>query len=621
MMAAQRQLSLRLSVVLGALALLLIFPAAGRAGCGGVESAPAASHPSGQAPPLAIGDSTMLLSLPGLSREGYDANAHGCREFSEALAMLRQMRAAGTLPHMVVIALGANGTVSGGDINDTLRLLCCNRLLVLVTPRELGGGSGSDAATDRQAASEHPGRILLLDWVKYSQGHGSWFQPDGLHLTLAGVSALNTLLARALPYAYVPCPPGTLSRARATARRRARSIVKADNVPGLTIATSASQLGYIDVSISGPPGVSVALSEQRSGRSIPVRDAQLPVSGTLNLPRALTWLCAPRTRTLTVTTLAPVPAPSVSSTIQTPSCAKRLVFKIGARARVGGSLTVTVRDRWGIGGAPIITCVTAPGAGPACSASTLPSGSPRHLLRIPTPRPGGWQVTIKTDYGQQTSRTVWASHPAGRIRLLAAGDSEMQILDDLLGQDLGSHRVSVISDARISTGLTNSFFFNWQTEARRLAQSLQPDVTVIFIGANDGFAVPGPGGKPVACCGSAWSAGYANLAAEMMSTLLRGNSGRVYWFLLPTPRPGNFQYVFDGVNRGISEAARRFPGRVALIDANAFFTPGNRYRDYMVYHGQGFTIHEGDGIHLSTASDQIAATLVVRRLLADRIIR
>jgi hypothetical protein len=197
----------------------------------------------------------------------------------------------------------------------------------------------------------------------------------------------------------------------------------------------------------------------------------------------------------------------------------------------------------------------------------------------------------------------------------------MQILDDLLGQDLGSHRVSVISDARISTGLTNSFFFNWQTEARRLAQSLQPDVTVIFIGANDGFAVPGPGGKPVACCGSAWSAGYASLAAEMMSTLLRGNSGRVYWFLLPTPRPGNFQYVFDGVNRGISEAARRFPGRVALIDANAFFTPGNRYRDYMVYHGQGFTIHESDGIHLSTASDQIAATLVVRRLLADRIIR
>lgn len=230
-------------------------------------------------------------------------------------------------------------------------------------------------------------------------------------------------------------------------------------------------------------------------------------------------------------------------------------------------------------------------------------------------------MSVRTGYGRPARRTVWVAYPSGHIRLLAAGDSEMQILDNLIAQDLAPHGATVSSDARISTGLTNSFFFNWPSEARRQASALRPDVSVVFMGANDGFSVAGPDGKQVACCGPVWSAGYANLASEMMAALLRGRGGRVYWFLLPAPRPANFRSVFDGVNRGIREAARRFSGRVALIDANAFFTPGNRYRDYMTYHGQGFGIHESDGIHLSPASDRIAAALILSQLRKDRVIR
>jgi hypothetical protein len=107
----------------------------------------------------------------------------------------------------------------------------------------------------------------------------------------------------------------------------------------------------------------------------------------------------------------------------------------------------------------------------------------------------------------------------------------------------------------------------------------------------------------------------------MMKTLLRGNAGRVYWITLPTPRPSNFKSVFDGVNRGIREAAARFPGRVGLINANAFFTPGDRYRDFMTYHGHGLTIHEADGIHLGPDGDRVLVSLIVDRLKADHIIR
>jgi hypothetical protein len=189
------------AILAAALALAHALPATGQGGCGGVETASPAHHQRGIRPPLAIGDSTMLLALFDLARIGYEANAHGCRQFPEALALLHARKAGGRLPHMVVIALGADGTISHAQIGETLGLLCCTRLLVLVTPRELGGGSGSDAATVREEARHHGGRIRLLDWVRYSAGHPGWFQPDGLHLTTSGAAAFTRLLAMALPYA------------------------------------------------------------------------------------------------------------------------------------------------------------------------------------------------------------------------------------------------------------------------------------------------------------------------------------------------------------------------------------------------------------------------------------
>ena len=146
----------------------------------------------------------MLLALYDLGAAGYNANAHGCRQYGEALALLRGRKAARTLPHMTVIALGADGSVTSGDIRQTLKILGRKRLLVLVTPRELGGGSGPDAVTERVEARKHTKRIRLLDWVNYSAGHGGWFQPDGVHLTTTGAQAFTGFLKRALKWAYPP---------------------------------------------------------------------------------------------------------------------------------------------------------------------------------------------------------------------------------------------------------------------------------------------------------------------------------------------------------------------------------------------------------------------------------
>jgi lysophospholipase L1-like esterase len=596
---------------LAAASLALLHPGVSRADCGGVETSHAAHHPRGRLPPLAIGDSTLLLSLPGLAARGFDVNAQGCRQWYQALGLIAQLKARGRLPHMVVIFLGANGYVTHDDIGVALGMLCCTRVLVLVTPRQLGGAPGENAVIEHEEAHRHPGRILLLDWVKDSAGHPDWFQPDRLHLTWAGVAALNRLIAGASRYAYPH---------KHKHKRTPVAVAVAADQSSLAITTSLATTGYVAATVTGPAGASVQVSEQGAAGTTPIGVVQLSSSGTATIAQALTWRCDVRARTLIAATLPPAAPANASATVTTPSCAQRLQLGLARRARVGASIAVRVTDRWGIGGLPLTVCTTPPGSRRTCIPAQLAPGQGRLAVAIPAPRPGGWRISVETSYGFERSTLVWASHPGGSIRLLAAGDSEMQILDGLLARDLAGHGVNVTSDARISTGLSNPFFFNWPAHAAHQAPLLRPDVTVLVMGANEGYSVT-VGGHPVACCGAAWSAGYANLVARMMRTYLRGAAGRVYWFLLAAPRPANFRSVFDAVNAGVRAAAARFPGRVGLIDANSFFTPGNRYRDYMVYQGHGFTIHESDGIHLSAASDAVAATMVTRRLVADHVIR
>jgi hypothetical protein len=183
---------------------LLLVPAAADAGCGHVQYYPARKKPQRGMPPLAIGDSTMLLAMPDLARVGYNVDAHGCRGMEEGLTILRRRRAGGSLPHLVVIALGTDFTVTRSEIRRALRYLGPNRVLGLVTPWELGGHAGRDATTIRRAAADYGKRVVLLDWVRYSRGHRWWFQPDGCHLTFAGARAFARLFRQALPHAVGP---------------------------------------------------------------------------------------------------------------------------------------------------------------------------------------------------------------------------------------------------------------------------------------------------------------------------------------------------------------------------------------------------------------------------------
>ncbi len=108
-----------------------------------------------------------------------------------------------------------------------------------------------------------------------------------------------------------------------------------------------------------------------------------------------------------------------------------------------------------------------------------------------------------------------------------------------------------------------------------------PDAVVVFIGANEGYTMPGPGGKDVSCCGPEWAAIYATRARQMMNTYRQAGAAQVFWLTVPTPRDPARQRIERTVNQAIEVAAQPWRDQVHLIDTVPVFTPGDRYRDSM----------------------------------------
>lgn len=186
-----------LAAAVAGLLLAAVTPA-GADACDAHQRIAGGAKPADGRRPLVIGDSVLLGAAARVARAGFEVDAKGCRQMEQGLSLLRTRRRARNLPAVVVVALGTNASIVRDDIRAALRTAGDHRTLALVTPREIGGGSGGDAEVVRAAGRRHPSRIVVLDWVRFSAGRSGWFAPDGIHLGVAGARGMVRLLRRVL---------------------------------------------------------------------------------------------------------------------------------------------------------------------------------------------------------------------------------------------------------------------------------------------------------------------------------------------------------------------------------------------------------------------------------------
>ncbi len=368
----------------------------------------------------------------------------------------------------------------------------------------------------------------------------------------------------------------------------------AAQAPGpLALLASTKQAGRIALTLAGPPAAQLDVAEGDRA----VGHVTLDATGAGAIAEAGTWSCATRDRVFTAQGTAPDGTPLTAVTqVRTPSCAHRYVLRVKPkRPRVGRPTTVTLRDRFRL---PLDGRVCARGPAHAKRCAEVHG----HRARLRLPRTGRWRVTYAN-----ARETLTVRRRPGHLRLLATGDSMIQIVDGFLKQRLAPERVGVRSDARISTGLSKPQLLNWPAHARKQVASYHPDLTIVFIGANDGYPF---GTTP--CCGRAWQRRYAKVASGMMRTYERGGAGTVFWCLLPAPRGAQFRRVFVAVNRALRKAARRHRGTVHLVDLPHTFTPGYRFRRSI----DGRVVRQDDGVHLNVAGASIGANVMIRALRA-----
>ena len=160
------------------------------AGCGHVRLAPRGGLPG--VAPLAIGDSVMYGAAWKLSHRGFEVDAMCGRSPAGGLFTLRNRRRKGTLPEIVVVALGTNVFPTSRDISRMLRVLGHRRTLMLVTPFRSWRPVGGTAI--RRAAQRYSRRIELIDWSSRARFNRQWFWSDGTHLRTAGEFAYARLL-------------------------------------------------------------------------------------------------------------------------------------------------------------------------------------------------------------------------------------------------------------------------------------------------------------------------------------------------------------------------------------------------------------------------------------------
>ncbi|MFL5847247.1 MAG: hypothetical protein ACJ762_21430 [Solirubrobacteraceae bacterium] len=199
--------------LLGALMLLAASAAPAAACNAGAVAAPAKAGARANPAPWVIGDSTAILAAPALGRLGIEADAHGCRWFDQGVAMVAH-RPLRRLGDAVVLALGANGSVTRAEIARARRVIGPRRFLLLVTPRNYASARAAMLA----AARAHPDQVRALDWTVRSAGRSDWFFGDGLHVNPTGARHWAALIREGLQPFFAPRRPLGLPKGRSGAK-------------------------------------------------------------------------------------------------------------------------------------------------------------------------------------------------------------------------------------------------------------------------------------------------------------------------------------------------------------------------------------------------------------------
>ncbi|MGD9932991.1 MAG: DUF459 domain-containing protein [Dehalococcoidia bacterium] len=250
------------------------------------------------------------------------------------------------------------------------------------------------------------------------------------------------------------------------------------------------------------------------------------------------------------------------------------------------------------------------------------------LGRGPSPvvRPRAWLSGVAS-YPGETPRPLQAAEPvpllrtpsaAEPLRLWIGGDSMSAAFGPALARMASeSSLITAAYDAELSSGLTRPDFFDWPLHLAEVASARQPEIFVIFLGANDAQAIRTTDGAIYQPETPGWISEYRARVRQAMTTL--DAPGRiVVWVGLPIMETEGFSRRMAVQNEIYREEADGRE-RARYIDAWALFADGSGNYAAFLPDGDGALqgVRMQDGVHLSREGADRLARAVFQAIQGD----
>jgi hypothetical protein len=194
-------------------------------------------------------------------------------------------------------------------------------------------------------------------------------------------------------------------------------------------------------------------------------------------------------------------------------------------------------------------------------------------------------------------------------------------IGDSLGNDLGwglNRQLSgypwlhLVQKDKSSSGLANSWFYNWPAHLATYLHQYHPNVLVVCLGGDDqqSYYVKGV----YEALGTApWRATYLHYVRQVVD-MARGAGAQVLWVGLPVMQPTYYSQGAAMLNSLYAAALLNVLGGAYVRTWRLFATPSGVYRASAPVNGVSEQLRAADGIHFSEVGENVVSTYVLRQM-------
>lgn len=203
--------------------------------------------------------------------------------------------------------------------------------------------------------------------------------------------------------------------------------------------------------------------------------------------------------------------------------------------------------------------------------------------------------------------------PIGRCTVLEVGDS--------IGNDIGwgiarhiptSGGLDIVQLDKSASGLANTGFYDWQAHLAAAVQQYHPDLVLVCIGGDDqqGMDVDG---SSVQFPSAAWKDAYRQRVERLLGEAT-SSGAYVMWLGLPVMADPTYSRGAAVLNDIYQQAVSADPHATFLPLWTLFADPQGQFRASAAVDGSLTALRNTDGIHLSYAGENVAATYVIDQI-------